>query len=201
MLWSRSEKMRKTATEAGVEGKNKEEEGWELWEGVTDGDGVGSWGRGQGSIYLTGGGGHRAVIVPDSPSDPEQEARGWSIHEEETGSSTSGIPLGKSTWFKTELSQVLGAQVSGSQLCLSLLKLREPALGPWGATPPSWAEGSGRTQQWHVFRAGLVIPPLSSPVCPPAIRGARSRLARGETEPCPYAAVHGGEWTETRTGS
>ena len=63
MLWSRSEKMRKTATEAGVEGKNKEE-------------GVGSWGRGQGSIYLTGGGGHRAVIVPDSPSDPEQEARG-----------------------------------------------------------------------------------------------------------------------------
>lgn len=54
--------MRKTATEAGVEGKNKEEEGWELWEGVTGGDGVGSWGRGQGSIYLTGvGGSYRAV--------------------------------------------------------------------------------------------------------------------------------------------
>ena len=34
----------------------------ELWEGVTGGDGVGSWGRGQGSIYLTGvGGSYRAV--------------------------------------------------------------------------------------------------------------------------------------------
>lgn len=59
-------------------------------------------------------------VVPDSPSDPEQEAGGRRIHEEETCSSTSAIPLGKSTWFKMSSVGCLAPRSLGLNcVCLS----------------------------------------------------------------------------------
>lgn len=77
-------------------------------------------GEGTGEPLPARGGRTEQSVVPDSPSDPGQEAGGGSIHEEETGSSASGIPLGKSTWFKVSSAGCLAPRSPGlGCVCLS----------------------------------------------------------------------------------
>lgn len=141
-------------------------------------------------------------VVPDSPSDPGQEAGAEVFMRRKLAAQL----------LESHLVRAARGLRRAQQGCLAPRSL---GLGPVSVSPEApetspWAMGSHtalldgrRDQAGHNSNMssgpGLVIPPLSSPVCAPAIRGAGPSLGE-EVERAPVQRSRG-DWTETRTGS